>query len=332
MQTKFTPLLFIGAIYSVDVRYFIITLCTSGVFMEQVKDKVLVLLSQMSPGRTDFEASYRMSPDISLSELHTHNFFELYFHIRGGRYLHTNNEVFRLEPGSFFIFPPFSLHGMIQEEHLLNYERAWIYITPDLMKALGLNVIDFVKVFDRNHLGEPQMYKLEPEFLSECVNLIREINSFSADDSGVSRLHAYSRIIELLLKVASAVSAYETAASPPEKTDSLARDVAQYVSDRCTTNLTLDGIAEHFSTSKSNICHRFSAVYHCSLYQYIQHKRISRARELIADGHSFTEAAYDAGFGDYSTFLRAFTKVTNMTPTEYQKKCLSNPGWANAQE
>ncbi len=290
----------------------------------EVNDNVLNLLSEMGQGRVDFEASYHFSEDLSLNELHTHSFYEFYFHVQGGRILHTDTQVYTLEPNSFFIFPPFTLHGMIGEEHLTNYERAFLYVSTNLLDTLSANMLDFQKILSLVTSGQPSMFILSPERHSECVRMIKEISELCKTKSLFSLYLANTKIAELLLKVLSYITKDgETIQPSPGSSDSLVRDVAKYVSDNYNTDLSLDAIAAHFSTNKYNICHRFSEVYHCSLHQFILHKRVSKARENIALGRSLTDAAYDSGFGDYSSFLRAFTKVTKMTPTEYRNNCLN---------
>ena len=52
--------------------------------------------------------------------------------------------------------------------------------------------------------------------------------------------------------------------------------------------------------------HRFKAAYGCTVHQYIQQKRLQTAAEMIRQGVPVLKAAEEAGFGDYSVFLRAF--------------------------
>ena len=55
-----------------------------------------------------------------------------------------------------------------------------------------------------------------------------------------------------------------------------------------------------------------------TLNQYNSHKRLLRAGELIRAGTPVMKAAEQAGFGDYSTFLRAFQNTFHMSPREFR--------------
>lgn len=287
--------------------------------METSNESILVLHSQMGQGRTDYEAVYTLSPEISLSELHNHHFYEFYFHVHGGRRIYADGEVYELEPNTFFVFPPFCLHGITNEPHLINYERAFLYLSTDLLQTLGLQVMDFQKIFNGDRNDRLWKYRMDPALHSECVALIRTIQSISASQTASARLLAYSHIIRLLLHAANTVS-NDSMTNRPVPIDALARKVAQYINEHYATPLSLDELSAHFSVSKSNLCHRFAENYHCSIYQYTQSKRISRAKELIVSGVPFTSIAYECGFGDYSTFLRAFSKYAHMTPTAYRNQ------------
>ena len=55
-----------------------------------------------------------------------------------------------------------------------------------------------------------------------------------------------------------------------------------------------------------------------TLHQYINQKRLLRAGELIRAGVPVMKAAEQAGFAEYSTFLRAFQNTFHMSPREFR--------------
>ena len=55
-----------------------------------------------------------------------------------------------------------------------------------------------------------------------------------------------------------------------------------------------------------------------TVHQYISQKRLLRAGELIRAGVPVMKAAEQAGFEEYSTFLRAFRGTFHMSPREFR--------------
>jgi AraC-like DNA-binding protein len=64
--------------------------------------------------------------------------------------------------------------------------------------------------------------------------------------------------------------------------------------------------------------HRFKAVYGCTVHQYVREKRLQAAADQIRAGTPVLQAAEQAGFGDYSVFLRAFRSVYGRSPREWK--------------
>ena len=62
----------------------------------------------------------------------------------------------------------------------------------------------------------------------------------------------------------------------------------------------------------------FKAVTGYKVHQYISQKRLLRAGELIRAGVPVMKAAEQAGFEEYSTFLRAFRGTFHMSPREFR--------------
>ena len=49
------------------------------------------------------------------------------------------------------------------------------------------------------------------------------------------------------------------------------------------------------------------------------YRRIILARQQMLGDASLNDIAYQCGFNDYSNFLRSFTRVVGMSPSQYRK-------------
>jgi AraC-like DNA-binding protein len=68
----------------------------------------------------------------------------------------------------------------------------------------------------------------------------------------------------------------------------------------------------HMSISK--LKYIFKAIHGTSIYNYYQKARMERSLELLQDGKTVTETAYELGYSDISNFTRTFKKQFNLSP------------------
>lgn len=92
-------------------------------------------------------------------------------------------------------------------------------------------------------------------------------------------------------------------------------DVTNYINQHLTENITLDTLCEHFYISKVHLNRIFSKAIGATVFEYIAYKRIGLARHLLESGVPAKEAAVQVGYHDYSTFFRAYKKITGHAPT-----------------
>ncbi len=95
-------------------------------------------------------------------------------------------------------------------------------------------------------------------------------------------------------------------------------EILRYIAAHLTEDLTVEALANRFYLSRYYLMHRFKAVTGYTVHQYISQKRLVLAGELIRSGVPVMKAAEQAGFGEYSTFLRAFQGTFHMSPREFR--------------
>lgn len=79
-------------------------------------------------------------------------------------------------------------------------------------------------------------------------------------------------------------------------------------------------IAEKMCMSQSTLYRKIMAITGVSTNEYVRHKRLNRAAQLLQDGEkTLTEIAFGVGFGSTSSFSKAFKKEFGVSPSEYVK-------------
>ncbi len=80
-------------------------------------------------------------------------------------------------------------------------------------------------------------------------------------------------------------------------------------------------LAKHIGTTHSRLNFCFKKVYHTTVFGYLRHLRLEKAKELLEkEGLNVTQTAYSVGYSSVPSFSKAFLKYFGMNPTRFVKK------------
>ncbi|WP_443060166.1 helix-turn-helix transcriptional regulator [Streptomyces sp. NBC_00444] len=86
-------------------------------------------------------------------------------------------------------------------------------------------------------------------------------------------------------------------------------------------SLDLDAVAAHAGYSRYHFIRAFKAAYGETPGQYLTHRRIERAEDLLRTADlTVTEICHLVGFSSLGTFSTRFKARTGLTPSEYRSK------------
>ncbi|MCI3272089.1 helix-turn-helix transcriptional regulator [Streptomyces cylindrosporus] len=104
---------------------------------------------------------------------------------------------------------------------------------------------------------------------------------------------------------------------PTRPDPALARRLRELLDERITDGLTLDQAAALVHAHPAHLVRAFSTAYGIAPHQYLNSRRVDRARRLLLDGLPPTEVASATGFFDQSHLTRHFRKLVGVTPGRY---------------
>ena len=97
------------------------------------------------------------------------------------------------------------------------------------------------------------------------------------------------------------------------------RRALEIIERRYDQGLSLESLASEIGVHRVYFCRLFSREVGVSFYQYLQQKRIEKAKALLADGEKrMYEIAAACGFNSYDQFASAFRRVTGSTPSRFR--------------
>jgi len=85
-------------------------------------------------------------------------------------------------------------------------------------------------------------------------------------------------------------------------------------------NLNVNTIAQHFGANQSNLSKLFKKEMDIGLLEYINIFRVNKAAQLLkTTDESVTEISRMAGYTNYRTFTRVFSKQYGITAMQYRE-------------
>ena len=247
-------------------------------------------------------------------QLHSHSFYELlYCRSSGSEYL-LGPKRYRVRKGDVIYIPPGISHRPLFLEHLAEpYTRYVIWLSPEYASHL------------MDSFPGQQLLPDTPFLLSTMGTAWEELGArFRAGVQEAQRgeegwqAALCAGTLQILVHLMRARK-NEVALSPPEEKMELLDELLLYIEKHMSEKITLADTAHRFLVSESSISQLFRKRLKVSFYRFVTQRRLISAKTLILEGVPAEQAGAQVGFGDYSTFFRAFKREYGLSPTEYRK-------------
>jgi len=193
------------------------------------------------------------------------------------------------------------------------YERVILYISPDLLRRASAEDCNLENCFSGS--GGPVL-RLPDAVLQKLRTLIAELEQELSDQALGRTIVSSSLLLRLLVEILRCQQGCGVRFPKPALPSSpLVQSVLEYIEQNLAQDLSVDLLAERLFISKFHLMRLFRQETGATIHGYITERRLFLARDLIAEGMASTEACYHAGFGSYSSFSRAYSKLFGTTPT-----------------
>ena len=283
-------------------------------------DTQVPFLPMGQPGNQGYEAHHNFDESLEVTQFHCHDYYEFFIHLRGGEYMGVENRLYPLSPNQLFVLPPFCMHGLSCTKEMKNYERAYLNLAPEVLRVLGCGQIDPENLFRQHASGSIFTWQLsdgDARAFVSCIRRIRE-NQARKDDPYV-RFGDYAMMISLLNVVCRTMGRTDPVEGKVFGSSSI-QEILDYINNHYTQPIRMENLARSFGVSVSYLSHEFARFTNRSVYDYVLYRRVMLARQQMLGTASLNDIAYQCGFNDYSNFLRSFTRIVGMSPSQYRKQ------------
>ncbi len=221
---------------------------------------------------------------------------------------------YRAEHGEALLYPGALLLGNAGtcfecgHEHGQGDRCLAVHIDPDLFEEVAASAAGSHR-FRFNAASLPAM----PELLPTVVEL-------EAMTEAARPLAAGSLVVRLVERVGEAMSGAKLASTKPGRGDERRiGTVLRHIEANADGPLDLDRLAARANMSKYHFLRTFRRVTGTTPYQFVLNLRMRRAAVRLATStDSVAAIAYDAGFGDLSTFNSRFRDIFGAPPTKFR--------------
>ena len=200
------------------------------------------------------------------------------------------------------------------------YERVVVWLGRDWLETRSDPGEALDTCFDTARERGFHLLRTDAERRLQYMQAIQRLEeALRSTEFGAGRM-ADTLCQQLLIAVNRDLLRSRTAAEARDsyRVDPKMEEILKYIAQHLDGELSVDALAKQFFLSRYYLMHRFKDVTGYTVHQYISQKRLLWAGELIRSGVPVMKAAEQAGFSEYSTFLRAFQNTFHMSPREFR--------------
>lgn len=249
-------------------------------------------------------------------EYHYHEFDKIVCLLGGRTTYNIEGKSYNLQPMDLLLVSRNLIHLPVVDAAQA-YERVVLWINRDFLSRCSDADAPLAQCFDLAASRQFHLYRPRGEERDRYRAMLERIEQAQHSTRFGSRLMAETCVLQFLLELnqdmLTAPTQIETVSY---RFDPKMEEITHYIRDNLGEDLSIDHLAGKFFLSRYYLMHRFKEVYGCTVHQYIRQKRLQQASEQIRRGVPVLKAAEEAGFGDYSVFLRAFRAAYGRSPRE----------------
>jgi len=284
-----------------------------------MEEGIMVSGSRRGYLNKDFEFFHLKDRKNMEFESHFHDFNKIIIFISGNVTYLIEGKAYKLKPWDILLVSSSEIHKVIVGASG-TYERMIIWVNSNFLLKHNSPGSNLLTCFDIASQEKNNILRLNPELLRKGKYILSQLQEeYSKDEFGsqILKNSLFLQFIVYLNRLYLKPEALKHQADG-DYNESIG-EVIKYINENLSEDMSIESLAAQFYMSKYHLMHKFKNQTGYTIHSYILQKRLMMANLLIKSGKLMTEACEECGFGDYSSFVRAFKKIYGQSPNKHHK-------------
>lgn len=251
-------------------------------------------------------------------DFHYHDFDKIMIFIKGKVTYMIEGKSYDLKPYDIVLVNHNDIHRPVVDPSV-PYERIIVYISPGFITAYQTADYDLNFCFEQAKKEYSNVLRIHSEAKQALLRITKDLENSFLSPGYAGNLYQQVLFLEFMIHLNRAALDNHLEYLNTDASNQKIIQIMQYISDHLTEELNIDNLAEQFFISRYYMMRLFKSETGYTIGNYINYKRLLIAKEAIAQGTPITQACFDCGFRDYSTFSRAYKKLFGKSPRETQE-------------
>ena len=263
----------------------------------------------------DFKMFHLSDYGMRTIDYHYHDFNKLIIFIHGNATYCIEGKSYELKPYDIILVNAGELHRPIIHDASL-YERIIIYISPSFLDQYRTDTYDLNYCFNKARTEKSNVLRINLAEKSKLYQVCKELEHSLKENEYASELYQNLLFLEFMIHLNRSAIHNNINYIATNYSNDKVHQVIEYIHTHLKEDLTMDAIANALYVNKHYLMHLFKAETGYTIGNYITSKRLILAKEMIQNGVPVTEACYECGYKNYSSFFRAYKKHYNDAPKD----------------
>ncbi len=246
-------------------------------------------------------------------DFHYHDFHKILLFLQGDISYSIEGKSYLLQPMDLVLIKAGEIHRPVIHSDQ-TYERIILYVSPAFINTYRTEDCNLEQCFI--HTGSSSHVLRIPSLKNKKLfQTFHDLEKALNEQDFAQDLNRRVLFLQLMILLNRAFAGREPKYIETNSSNEKILEIIRYLNEHLQENISIDDLAGHFYISKYYLMHTFKEETGYSIGSYLSTKRLLLAREAIQNGISATDACYECGFRNYSTFFRAYKKCFGKSPT-----------------